>query len=162
MKAIVTALGCLYCSIATAQFFVAKQQEIIQIDKREVSNKDWAAFLQFAKNDPILSKKDRHSITPSGWNTSQLSLNNQHQPVRGITWQQALAYCEWRSTMATYLSSHSRASNYQQMQQANSTAKSYITYRLPTGEELQRVTPTSSNTKAGVAFRCVRSVGKTS
>ncbi len=155
-------LGCLYGSVATAQFVVCKRPEVVQIDRREVSNKEWAAFLQFTRNDPALSRKYSQSMKPSQWSSNKLSLNRQHEPITGISWQQALAYCDWRSITATYLATHAKPATYQQMKQANARAKTRITYRLPTDEEFKRLPiPPTTDTRAGISFRCVRSVKKT-
>ncbi len=100
-------------------------------------------------------------MTPDQWGTAQISLKNQDAPIVGVSWQQALAYCEWRSVIATYLHTHSKISTYQAMQTANASAKTLITYRLPSEKEWEKLASRfTDKTTPGVGFRCVHSVKK--
>lgn len=152
MKVALIALSFFCYSVAGAQ---------IVVDQHPVSNKNWSVFLQSIKNDPTLSKKYGQSMTPDQWGKDQASLKNQDTPVIGVSWQQALAYCDWRSVTATYLHTHSKVSTYQTMQIANASAKTLITYRLPSDTEWEKLASRfTDKTYPGIGFRCVHTVKK--
>ncbi|MGI4872495.1 MAG: SUMF1/EgtB/PvdO family nonheme iron enzyme [Janthinobacterium lividum] len=89
------------------------------------------------------------------------SSKKQNAPVIGVSWQQALAYCEWRSVVATYLHNHSKLDTYQIMLKANAAAKTLITYRLPTEKEWEKSTRRfTDNLRSATGFRCVYSSKK--
>lgn len=153
MKSIILALSLFCCLIANAQ---------IVVDQHPVSNKNWSTFLTSIKNDPTLFKKYRQSMVPDQWGTEQTSLKQQNAPVVGVSWQQALAYCEWRSVVATYLHSHPKLDTYQTMQSANTAAKTLIVYRLPSEKEWEKLASRFTNSpNSGIGFRCVHSIRKT-
>jgi formylglycine-generating enzyme required for sulfatase activity len=52
------------------------------IDKKEVSNRDYEMFINATKRDP-----------PALW--SDQNLNSPNQPVVGVDWNNADAYCQW-------------------------------------------------------------------
>lgn len=152
MKIIVTALGLFYCSVANAQ---------IVFEQHPVSNKNWSTFLGAIKDDPTLFKKYGQSMTPDQWNGEQTSSKKQNAPVIGVSWQQALAYCEWRSVVATYLHNHSKLDTYQIMLRVNASAKTLITYRLPTEKEWEKsASRFTDHLRSGTGFRCVYSSKK--
>ena len=138
---------------------VAKAQ--ISIDQHPVSNKNWATFLHFVKHDPAFSTKYAQSMLPDQWSRTQTSVKNQDEPVIGVSWQQALAYCEWRSVVATYLHTHATAATYQAMKLANTSAKTLITCRLPTEQEFNKLASRfTDKANSGIGFRCVYAVKK--
>jgi hypothetical protein len=163
MKIFVTALGLFYCSVANAQFVFEQPVATTQIvfEQQPVSNKNWSAFLGAIKDDPTLFKMYGQSMTPDQWNGEQTSSKKLNAPVIGVSWQQALAYCQWRSVVATYLHNHAKLATYQTMLRVNASAKTLITYRLPTEKEWK----TSASRfpailRPGTGFRCVYSSKK--
>lgn len=145
-----------FCSsMAFAQ--VNFTEKIVYADKKEVSNKDWAAFIGFISEDPAFSQKYVQSMLPDGWNNLKMNAVTRDRAVTGVSWDQALAYCQWKSELATYLQSHAKAASYKHMEADNKLAKSFISYRLPTEREFSKM-----NTKSGTGFRCVYAVRKLS
>lgn len=153
MKLIIIVLSILYCPAVSAQFLPDKPASI-HIDQREVSNEEWAAFIRFMKTDPAFSPTYIRSMHPDRRATTQ----NEGIAVTGVSWKQATAYCKWRSTLATYLNTHTKGNTYRQMLTDNERAKIIITYRLPTEEEWKRMALNKNGVnspKAGSGFRCV-------
>ncbi|QMW05782.1 formylglycine-generating enzyme family protein [Spirosoma foliorum] len=150
MPSALLALSFFYYSVTSAQPIV---------DQQPVSNKNWSIFLQAIHNDPALSKKLGQSMTPDQWGKQQTSPKNQDAPVVGVSWHQALAYCEWRSVTATYLLTHAKIAPYQTMQMANASAKTLVTYRLPSEQEWKKfASHFTSKANSGISFHCVRSI----
>jgi serine/threonine-protein kinase len=56
------------------------------LDLREVTNSRYAEFLTETGNPP-----------PSSWSGDSYPSGEDQHPVRGVTWEQAAAYCEWQS-----------------------------------------------------------------
>lgn len=150
--------------VVNAQVFVSKSAPIVRLDQREVSNKDWSAFIQFMKNDPGFSKQYIQSMLPDQWTTTSITPKNEDSKVVGVSWYQAMAYCKWRSVIATYLDGHTKTGTYQQMQADNKLAKTVVTYRLPTEKEwnILAANSTTSTGKStpGIGFRCVYVIQK--
>jgi formylglycine-generating enzyme required for sulfatase activity len=146
-----------FCSsVAFAQ--VNFTEKMVYADKKEVSNKDWVAFVGFISKDPGFSKKYVQSMIPEGWNNLKMNAETQNRAVTGVSWEQAVAYCQWKSELTTYLQSHAKAASYKHMEADNKLAKSFIAYRLPTEREFNKM-----NTKSGrTGFRCVYTVKKLS
>ena len=139
-------------SVASAQ---------VVFDQHLVSNKNWSTFLQAIKNDASFTKKYSQSMVPDQWGKTQTNVKNQYAPVVGVSWQQATIYCEWRSIMATYLRTHSTLNSFQAMQIANRSAKTLITYRLPSEKEWEKAASRfTDKLSSGIGFRCVYSVRK--
>jgi formylglycine-generating enzyme required for sulfatase activity len=109
------------------------------MDPRPVSNQEWWTCMEFMKNDPAFSEKDVLAMTPNGWSPDKLIKANSNLAVTGVSWQQASRYCEWKSESLTYLNTHTQTTNYEKMRTDNQLAKTYITYRLPTGAEYTRL-----------------------
>ena len=152
MKSAFVVLSFLCYSVAGAQ---------VIFDQHLVSNRNWSTFLQAIKNDPSFVKTYSQSMIPDQWGKAQTSGKKQNAPVVGVSWQQATTYCDWRSVVATYLQTHSALSSYQAMQVANRSAKTLITYRLPSETEWGNAASHFTNeTNSGIGFRCVHSVKK--
>ena len=72
---------------APGQEYVAPSQvELAEvwIDEYEVTNADYAAFLADTSNPP-----------PASWTDGVLPGGQENHPVKGVTWDAAIAYCEW-------------------------------------------------------------------
>ncbi|OIN60486.1 SUMF1/EgtB/PvdO family nonheme iron enzyme [Arsenicibacter rosenii] len=147
MKTLLLALGLMAGSTAQAQ--------PVRFDQQPVSNKEWAAFLQFARKDPALSKTYT-TLVPDQWEKTTLTRTNAEKPVTGVSWQQAETYCRWRSAVATYRQTHNAVAPYQAMEKANATAKTQVIYRLPTSQEWE--TLASRFNGENIGFRCVQYV----
>lgn len=156
MRSILIVVGFFCCLAANAQISIDQSPVI---DHQPVSRKEWSVFFQFVKSDPTFSKKYYQSLIPNQWGKQQSSSNLQDMPVTGVSWQQAQDYCEWRSIVSTYLNTHSRAGTYQEMRAANISAKTLITYRLPTEQEWLKFASHSANkTIKGIGVHCIHSV----
>jgi formylglycine-generating enzyme required for sulfatase activity len=156
MRTLLIALSVFLSSLANAQIVPNLHVSTVQVDKRQVSNQDWNTFLEFMKKDDSFSPADVVNMTPEDWSQVKLSTKNKDQDVKGVSWKQATAYCEWRSELLTYLNTHTRAASYERMVADNKLAKTRITYRLPTGEEYVRlVSAKAEKSKGDVGFRGV-------
>lgn len=64
----------------------ARQVELSQywIDEYEVSNAEYAKFLTATDQQP-----------PAGWPEGNIPTGKENNPVEGVTWDMAAAYCEW-------------------------------------------------------------------
>lgn len=56
------------------------------IDQYEITNEQYAKYVK-EKNPPV----------PEGWANGAFPTGQEKQPVQGVTWDQATAYCEWAS-----------------------------------------------------------------
>lgn len=159
MRTLLIALSVFLSSLASAQIVPNLHISAVQVDKRQVSNQDWNTFLDFMKKDDSFSPADVANMTPKGWSLVNLNVKNRDLHVTGVSWNQATAYCKWRSELLTYLNTHTRAASYEQMSADNKLAKTFITYRLPTGEEYVRlVSAKVEKSKGDIGFRGVYSV----
>lgn len=68
------------------------------IDNKEVSIEDYHQFLNRSRfNDNVHAHPEQpktHSSTPLNW-TDQQSTSRQQEPVTGVSWWDAFAYCTW-------------------------------------------------------------------
>ena len=79
------------------------------VDKTEITNSDWGEYIYYLKKKYGINSKEYKNALPdsSVWfsiysgNLNSLSLNCKYQnyPVVGISYQQAIQYCKWRSKM---------------------------------------------------------------
>ncbi|MCY7351891.1 MAG: formylglycine-generating enzyme family protein [Cytophagaceae bacterium] len=137
-----------------------KLNESIYADHREVSKSDWLEFVSFVSKDESFPVNYFKKMLPYGWSQARLpKQGTQNQPVTGISWEQANAYCRWRSVVATFLLKHNKLSTFMDMTLTNQVSKSKIQYRLPTDKEWVAL---AKKTKASEAlptsktgFRCV-------
>ncbi len=152
MKSFIIMLSVVWCSLTNAQILPDMTSQSVQMDQHAVSNKDWSVFLKFIKSAPDFSKEYLRSMIPHQWTIDKTSLKNQNSPVTGISWAQAVAYCQWKSEVSTYLNAHNGLAPYRRMQAENKRVKTMITYRLPTGNEWRR---SGRTTKAVPGSQCV-------
>ncbi|MEA5141292.1 SUMF1/EgtB/PvdO family nonheme iron enzyme [Arcicella rigui] len=145
-----------YTLFALAMFvsFVSNAQVIF--DSKPVSNKNWSEFLQFTQNDPTFVQQHKISLLPDNWKAVKTS--DAEKAVYGVSFQQAQAYCEWRSVVSTYLQNHSKPNSYKAMKAANALAKQSIEYRLPTEKEFEKLS--ASKPFQGGGFICAKVIKK--
>ncbi len=81
----------------------------LYMDKTEISNISWREYLYWVKNNED-EKTYRDCLPdPQIWNVvyeGDISKPGEfdHHPVVGISYEQALAYCKWRSMVVTQIS----------------------------------------------------------
>jgi formylglycine-generating enzyme required for sulfatase activity len=157
MRTLLLVLSTLFSPLLNAQTYQNTLSTHVSIDQRPVSNQEWSTFMEFMKNDPAFSDKDVVTMTPQGWSPEKLSKTNSNLAVTGVSWQQANRYCEWRSELLTYLHTHTQTTNYVKMRDDNRLAKTYITYRLPTGTEYTQLMQQNktANKESHNGFRAV-------
>lgn len=77
-----------------------KKLDTYWLDAKEVSVKDYRQFLNRPRlNDKIHAHPEQpkdHDSTPLKWN-SQLTAKEGYEPVTGISWWDAFAYCTWQN-----------------------------------------------------------------
>lgn len=145
MKKLLLALACVTGLTVQAQ---------VTLDQRPVSNKEWAAFLQFAEHDPAFAKNYK-TLIPDQWSKAATARANADKPVTGVSWQQAETYCQWRSAVATYRQTHTAPASWQVMEKANAAAGRQVVYRLPTEQEWEKLAVRQGRSE-GIGFRCVQ------
>lgn len=67
----------------------------LYVDKTEVTNIHWLEFLYFKE----MEGKERVNIPDPGINPHFRYPTNRWKPCTGITYEQAVAYCKWRSAV---------------------------------------------------------------
>lgn len=115
-----------------------KKNNGIFVDKREVLNGDWADYLmyqeiKYGKNsneykDALPDSIIWHSTYPSG-KINRFDISSATFPIIGITYEQAVNYCNWRSD------------------RVNEKYGKSVTYRLPTRDEWENISKTILNKK---------------
>lgn len=112
-------------------------------DKTEISNLDWKEYLNWLKGNFGQSSDEYQKALPNkeAWadqDEMDLYLNHPEYdlyPAVGISYEQALAYCQWRSKVVNEII---WISNNSQKHQAGELPESFpkvFEYRLPTKEE---------------------------
>ena len=89
------------------------------VDKTEISNIAWIEFLT-----SLREKADSATVSrffPDSLNIWYTEIKRRYQPIVMITYEQAVAYCQWRSLVV------SKSQNRR------------VTYRLPTPEEWNKI-----------------------
>ncbi len=114
-------------------------QDSLFIDKTEIANIHWAEYLQFIRKEVAqkrLTPAFYQTQTPDTSITVINGINRLHhpayrwQPVVGISYGQALRFCEWRSIVASQV--------YNQTNPAPQGLYWQFTYRLPTTKEWEK------------------------
>lgn len=100
------------------------------VDKTEVTNKDWAEYILFIKNHYGINSNEYKEALPdssvwySVYSGKIMSFHNPFAdyPVVGISYEQAVQYCKWRS------------------KQVNEKYKKHnTTYKLPSEQEWEKI-----------------------
>ena len=91
----------------------------IYVDKTEISNIGWIEFLTSV--DQTFDSVTVSRFLPDSSNVWFTDIDKKYQPIVLITYEQALAYCKWRSIVVS----------------ENLGRK--VTYRLPTPQEWQKI-----------------------
>lgn len=116
----------------------------LYIDKTEVLNADWTEYLAYLKNRHGENSNEYRSAFPDSliWHTvyplgkiGSLHTPSANFPVVGITHEQAVSYCNWRSD------------------RVNEKYKKSVIYRLPTREEWDRISKSIVSEK-DFSFQC--------
>ena len=117
------------------------------IDKTINHNVDWAEFMYYRIN---VDKLDIKSLTPDSSASTYFKRSNQtwdtirkydHAPTTGISYEQALEYCRWRSEIVTQAKNElsptckSCRKMYRKYMKFDPKNEYRIEYRLPTEEE---------------------------
>lgn len=90
----------------------SKVSDNLYLDKVEVSNVYWWEFVSYIKNKDSISYLQlmpdsnitKYDYIKGCWSKSNSKFDN--YPVTGITFEQALAYCKWRSEVVTMKKNH--------------------------------------------------------
>lgn len=114
------------------------------IDETEIANIHWLEFEYYAKDSSeIFLDKIQPYMEEIEWSANNPLIDSsgpsfhpeylrypgfRYFPVVGITYEQAILYCEWRSLIVTN-------SYNQQFAEKKSNKRVYVHYRLPTEEE---------------------------
>lgn len=100
----------------------------VEMDEVEISNKEWQHFLNCVHTDSAAVVYQTFLPSSAAQPVANYFTNPfyQHFPVVGISYEQAVGFCGWRSRVVTerYNSSHIPLSKHQR-----------FTYRLPTEQE---------------------------
>ena len=91
----------------------------LYVDKEEITNNGWLEFLFYMKQD--IDSVQYQQYLPHPDNTWYNKWQAHEMPIVLITYEQAIAFCQWRSEVV------SKSSNRK------------VNYRLPTPEEWQEV-----------------------
>jgi formylglycine-generating enzyme required for sulfatase activity len=135
------------------------------MDETEIQNTVWQNYLYYLKRDSIELDHDPYAMAlpdTTVWvkefgsrignpfmNYYHKSEETEYHPVVGITYEQAVAFCKWRSAMDTQLF------NYQYKKQDKELAAFRnvwveFHYRLPTEEEWEAACTSNNPNKSGL------------
>lgn len=96
----------------------------LYVDKTETLNVSWSEFLYYKLRDPQRDSLDALNLIPIGFADVYQNPYYRDRPVINVTYEQALAYCEWRSEFVS------------------KRLGIKITYRLPSPEEWSLIAQT--------------------
>ncbi len=128
-----------------------KIKEGFYVDQVEISNLAWREFMYWTKRNYGGKSKEYNEILPDTtvWAGEKLTENQinylrhpifQYYPVVGISYEQAVLFCEWRSdavNLAIWLKEKKlKYDEYIKSKDKNTDIPKYCEYRLPSKEEL--------------------------
>jgi len=141
-----------------------KVNDTLFMDETEVQNAIWQNYLFYLKRDSIELDHDPYTmalpdtsvwINEIGEQFGQQFAKYYHQspetenhPVVGVTYEQALAFCKWRSAMDTQLFNYQYKLNDEELTDYRSVWVEFH-YRLPSEEEWEMACVSNNYSKAG-------------
>jgi len=123
-------------------------------DRCEISNINWLEYLYWLRqNNPKKTTLYTNALPDTTvWkneayqNNYLRSVTYQNYPVVGVSYEQVIAYCKWRSDRVNEML---LIKDNKKADLANSVIPQKVTYRLPTETEWMQIATLSLNTKKG-------------
>jgi len=141
-----------------------KVNDTLFMDETEVQNTIWQNYLFYLKRDSIELDHDPYvaalpdttvwlkefgkRIGAEFMKYYHRSEESMYYPVVGITYEQAVAFCKWRSAMDTQLFNYQYKKNDKELSEFSSVWVEFH-YRLPTEEEWETACISNNVSKAG-------------
>ncbi len=141
-----------------------KVNDTLFMDESEVQNTVWQNYLFYLKRDSVELDHDPYLLAlpdTSVWMKEfgsrigvdfmkyyHRSEETLYHPVVGISYEQAVAFCKWRSAMDTQLFNYQYKKNDKELQEFRSVWVEFH-YRLPTEEEWEAACMANNPSKAG-------------
>jgi beta-lactamase regulating signal transducer with metallopeptidase domain len=121
----------------------------IYIENSVVKNVDYKSFLDYINQDKYFSKKYAKNMIPENWG----NVKKMERPVTYISFEQGLAFCEWRTEIFTYQMMSKKKADYATILKENDKLSKKYKFRLPTENEWYLIVKKGLDNKIG--FTCV-------
>jgi hypothetical protein len=121
----------------------------IYVEMGVVKNADYQAFLNYISQDKYFSKKYAKNMIPENWG----NIKKMERPVTYISFEQGLAFCEWKTEVFTYQMTKQKKADYATILKENDKLSKKYKFRLPTENEWYLIVKKGLEQQVG--FTCV-------
>ncbi|MDZ7899751.1 MAG: M56 family metallopeptidase [Arcicella sp.] len=119
----------------------------IYIEMGIVKNADYKSFLDYINQDKYFSKKYTKNMIPENWG----NIKKMQNPVIYMSFEQGLAFCEWKTEIFTYQMASQKKADYATIVKENSKLSKKYKFRLLTENERQLMVKKGLEHRCGVA-----------